>query len=279
MDQQVIQNLLWGKFSVQRLIGSVLFIYASLCAYAFFFSNGLIFHPGRPSSYQDTEEILKLESADGTKISAVYLPTPKATYTILYSHGNGEDMGEMMFAFATLQDNGFSVFAYDYRGYGTSEGQPSEQRTYQDIDAAYRYLTNKLGIPPERIVALGRSVGGGPAVDLAARKPLAGLIIESSFTTAFRVMTRIPLVPFDKFTNLHKLKRVTCPVLVIHGKQDRVVPFSHARQLFAAAREPKQFFQVDEAGHNDLLLIAGDEYSRTLQQFVQLIQKSQAASV
>jgi len=278
MDKQTVQRLLWGSFSIPRLIGSVLFVYACLCAYAFFFSNGMMFQPGI-SSYEDSDRILKLTAADGTQISGLHLQTPQAFYTILYSHGNGEDMGDMMSVFKTLQESGFSVFAYDYRGYGTSEGQPSEQTAYQDVNAAYRYLTEELKIPPNRIIALGRSIGGGPAVDLAAREPLAGLIIESSFTTAFRVMTRVPLLPFDKFANIHKLKRVQCPVLIVHGTEDGTIPFGQAKQLFAAANEPKQFLAVEGAGHNDLLWVAGDRYGKTLQEFVQLIAESEAPAL
>ncbi|MEQ9550896.1 MAG: alpha/beta hydrolase [Coleofasciculus sp. G3-WIS-01] len=138
------------------------------------------------------------------------------------------------------------------------------------------YLKEQLGVPPEQIIAYGRSVGGGSAVDLAARHPLAGLILESSFTSAFRVVLPIPILPFDKFPNLDKITQVNCPVLVIHGTADGTIPLSHGKRLFAAAPEPKRSFWVEGASHNDLFWVAGEQYGKTLQEFAQLIAKTQS---
>src|SRR5439155_21231421 len=137
-------------------------------------------------------EIVKLISKDGKQISAIFLPNEKAKYTILYSHGNAEDIGDIRPMLDGLKNLGFSVFAYDYQGYGTSQGKPTESNAYADVLAAYEYLTTRLGISSERIISYGHSLGAALAVDLAARKPVAGVIIESAFTTAFRVVTRIP---------------------------------------------------------------------------------------
>ena len=274
MENNKLRRLLLGEFSFKRLVRSLIFIYAFLCLYAFFFSERMIFQP-QPPSYQDTREILKLTTSDGVQISAVYLANPQARYTILYSHGNAEDLGDILPVLNSLRQMGFAVFGYDYHGYGTSKGNPTERNTYRDIDAAYNYLTQQLSIPSQRIIAYGRSVGGGPAVDLAARQPLAGLILESPFLTAFRVLTRIPIVPFDKFRNIDKIKRVHCPVLVMHSKADAVIRFSDGQKLFAAAHEPKRFLWVDRAGHNDLMQVASQQYARTLGEFAQLIQQSQ----
>ena len=271
MDKQTLRRLLFGEFTFKRLVRSIIFIYACFCLYVFFFADGKIFLP-QPSSYQDTSEILKLTTADQIQLSAVYLPNPASTYTIVYTHGNAEDLGDIRPVLQQLRDIGFSVFAYDYRGYGTSQGTPSERNAYRDIDTAYNYLTQQLRVPPQRIIAYGRSVGGGSAVDLASRKPLAGLIMESCFTSAFRVVVPIPILPFDKFRNIGKIKKVKCPVLVMHGKADEVIPFSHGQQLFAAAFEPKRYLWVDEAGHNDFIWAAGDRYAKTLHEFAQLIQ-------
>jgi hypothetical protein len=142
------------------------------------------------------------------------------------------------------------------------------------VDTAYEYLTQKLGVLPERIIIYGRSVGAGSAVELAARKPVAGLIMESAFTSAFRVVVPIPILPFDKFRNIDKIKRVKCPVLVMHGKGDEVVPFQHGQRLFSAAPEPKRSLWVDEASHNDFLWVAGEQYGKTLREFVELIKRS-----
>jgi len=275
MDKKTLRRLLIGDFSLKRLVRSVIFVYASLCIYGYFFTDWMIFKP-QPSTYQDTKDILKLTAADGVQISAVYLPNPKATYTILYSHGNAEDLGDMLPMLRELQKLGFAVFAYDYRGYGTSGGTPSESNAYRDIDTAYDYLTTKLNVPTQKIIVYGRSVGGGPTVDLASRKSVAGLIVESTFTKAFLVVTRIPIVPFDKFGNIDKIKRVRCPVLVIHGTGDSVIPFSHGQQLFAAANEPKRFLWVEGADHNeDLSSVAS--YSKMLRDFGQLVSQSRTS--
>jgi hypothetical protein len=233
----------------------------------------MIFLP-QPSSYQDTNEILKVTTPDRIQLSAVYLPNPASTYTILYTHGNAEDLGDIQPVLQQLRDIGFSVFAYDYRGYGTSQGSPSERNAYRDIDTVYNYLTQHLGVPTQRIIAYGRSVGAGSAVDLAARKPLAGLIMESAFTTAFRVVVPIPILPFDKFRNLDKLKKVKCPVLVMHGRADEVIPFSHGQKLFAAAPEPKLSLWVDGASHNDFMWVASEQYADSLRKFAQLVEQN-----
>ena len=271
LDKQTLRRLLIGEFTFKRFVRSFIFIYACVCLYVFFFADGKIFLP-QPSSYQDTREILKLRTPDQIQLSAVYLPNPASTYTILYTHGNAEDLGDIRPVLQKLRDIGFSVFAYDYRGYGTSQGTPSERNAYRDIDTAYDYLTQQLRVPTQRIIAYGRSVGGGSAVDLAARKPIAGLIMESAFTTAFRVLVPIPILPFDKFPNIGKIKKVKCPVLVMHGKADEVIPFSHGQKLFAAAPEPKLSLWIDEAGHNDFMWAAGDRYTTTLREFAQLIE-------
>ncbi len=275
MDKQTVKRLLLGEFTFKRMIRSLIFIYAFFCLYVFFVADRMIFLP-QPSSYRDSSSILKLKTHDQIQLSAVYRPNPASTYTILYIHGNAEDLGNIEPVLQQLQDIGFSVFAYDYRGYGTSQGKPSERNAYRDVETAYNYLTQQLGVPPQRIIAFGRSVGAGSAVDLAARKPLAGLIVESAFTTAFRVIVPIPILPFDKFSNINKIKKVKCPVLVMHGKADEVIPFSHGQKLFAAIRTPKLSLWVDEAGHNDFMWIAGERYAETLRKFTQLIEQARS---
>jgi len=270
MNKEILKKLLIGEFSVLRIVRSVIFIYACLCLYAYFFTDRMIFLP-QPSSYQDNKQILKLTASDGVKISAVYLPNPQAKFTILYSHGNAEDLGDILPALEQLRKLGFGVFSYDYRGYGTSEGNPTEKTAYQDIDTAYDHLTQKLGIPPEKIIVYGRSVGGGPSVDLASRKSVAGLILESTFVSAFRVVTRIPLFPFDKFANIDKIKKVDSPVLVMHSKADEIIAYWHGEKLFAAANEPKTFLSVENAGHNNFKDVAGERYNKALREFAQLI--------
>ena len=268
-----LRMLLLGKFSVGRIVRSVLFIYLAIGVYAFFFADRQIFQP-QPSSYQDDRTILKLTSAPNIQISAVYLPHPDATYTVLYSHGNGEDLGDVRLRLSQIQAIGVNVFAYDYRGYGTSQGSASEQGAYQDIDAAYRYLTTTLKQPPNRIIVYGRSVGSGPSIDLATRQAVAGLVVESGFTSVFRIITHIPLFPFDKFPNINKIGAVRSPVLFIHGTRDRTIPFQHGQALFDRANQPKTFLTIDGADHNDVDQIAGERYTQALRTFIQTLDQA-----
>ncbi len=245
-------------------------VYLIVLFVALFFSDQLIFQPQR-AGYRDNAEILKLNSSDGARISARYLANPNATFTILFSHGNAEDIGDVEVLLEGLRSAGFAVFAYDYQGYGTSEDKPSERHAYQDENTAYDYLVETLHTQPNRIIAFGRSVGGGPATDLASHRRVAGLVLESSFTSAFRVLTRVPVLPFDKFDNLRKIKKVHCPVLIIHGTQDSVINPSHGRGLFEAANGPKQALWVEGANHNDVAFIAGSRYSKSLREFADLV--------
>ena len=249
-------------------------IYLIALIMAVFFSDQLIFHP-QQAGYRDNPGILKLASSDGARISATYLANPDATFTVLFSHGNAEDIGDDQALLEQIRAAGFAVLAYDYQGYGTSEGKPTERHAYDDEDAGYNFLVQTMHIPPTKIIAFGRSVGSGPAADLASRRPVAGLILESAFTSAFRVITRVSVFPFERFDNLHKIKKVHLPILIIHGTQDSVINVGHGRELFAAANEPKQALWVEGANHNDVAFVGGARYSDALKTFASLIQRYQ----
>ncbi|MGF1524082.1 MAG: alpha/beta hydrolase [Leptolyngbyaceae cyanobacterium] len=268
------RQLLVGNFTWRRLARSLLLIYAIFALYIFFQADSMIFLP-QPASYQDTttDNLLKLPVTETEQISAVYLPNSQATHTLLYIHGNAEDLGDIRPFLEQLLDWGFSVFAYDYRGYGTSDGKPSERNAYQDATTAYRHLTEQLRIPPEQMIVYGRSVGGGSATELASQYPIGGLILESTFTSVFRVVVPFPLLPFDKFPNLTKLRTVQCPVLIMHGEADQTIPWHHGQALYAAAPEPKAFLWIENAGHNDFALVAGDRLREALRSFQQMVAK------
>ncbi len=266
LSRMSYRRFLAPELSVLRLVLSVVLVYAAVAAWAGIISDRMIFLPP-PPSYRDTPDVLKLPTADGERIAAVHLPNPAATYTLLLSHGNAEDLGYVGPTLPPMRDLGFGVFAYDYRGYGLSDGRPSERHVYADIDAAYDYLTREQRIPPARVILYGRSLGAGAAVDLAARRPVGALILESPFLTAFRVMTRVPLFPFDKFRNVDKIGRVRCPVLVMHGEADEIVPLWHGQRLFERAPGPKMFVSVPGAHHNDFMWVAGARYATALRDF------------
>ncbi|CAN5160308.1 alpha/beta hydrolase [soil metagenome] len=255
-----------------KLLVFLILLYLIFFVLAYIFADRLIFQPP-PSTYTDTSDIIKIPSEEGVLISAIYLSNPNAEKTMLYSHGNAEDLGIILPILLEIKNYGFSVMAYDYRGYGTSDGIPSEKNSYMDITAAYRYLIDSLKIAPQNIIALGRSLGGGVASELAFRNPLGGLILESTFLSAYRVITKISLFPLDKFNNSRKIKNITFPLMVIHGDKDQIIPFWHGEALFQLANHPKKFYVVENASHNDLFMVAGKEYGLQLQEFINLIEK------
>ena len=214
--------------------------------------------------------VQKIRDASGTEIALVHLPNPDARCTIWFFHGNAEDLGDLEPWLRTLRDAGYAVLAFDYPGYGQSGGLPSEAAVYAAARATRRYLREQLGVAPQQTLIYGRSLGGGPAVQMAAEEAPAGLILQSTFTSVYRVLTGVRVLPFDFFENERKLARVGCPVLVMHGGRDEVIPFAHGRTLFAAAKEPKRSFWVPDAGHNDFLSVAGNDYWKALREFSEL---------
>src|SRR6476659_5887071 len=226
-------------------------LYLGFALFAYFLSDSMIFLP-HPSSYKDSPEVIKITTNSGKKISAVYLANPTAKFTFLVSHGNAEDLGDDRYWLEDLRHTGFSVFAYDYEGYGTSEGKPSETAAYEDEAAAYEYLAVNLKTAPDSIIILGRSIGTGPAAYIAARRPCAGLILQSPFVSAFRVLTRIPLLPFDKFPNYKNIRHVHVPVLIMHSRADSVIAPWHGQKVFELANEPKQAYWVQSADNNEM---------------------------
>ena len=252
------------KRVVRLMILLLCALYIGLFLVGFFLSDSMIFLP-HPSSYKDSPEILKITTAGGKKISAVYLPNPAAKFTLLVSHGNAEDLGDDRYWLDDLRHAGFSVFAYDYEGYGTSEGKPGEKAAYEDATAAYEFLAVDLKTPPDRIIIFGRSVGTGPAAYVAAKRPSAGVILQSPFVSAFRVFTRIPLLPFDKFPNYKYIRHIHSPVLIMHSRADSVIPFWHGQRVFDLANQPKHFFWATNADHNYLDSAKG--YVEAIQSF------------
>lgn len=261
-----LHNWVLGEWSWLRLGRSALLIYLIVAVYLYFDADRLIFHPPR-STYSLSEEITLIPVGQGDRLALRYVANPDAHFTLLFSHGNGEDLGMVEPFLETLQQWGFSVLAYDYRGYGLSSGRPSERYAYADALAAYTYLTEELRVPPERVILYGRSLGGGVATELATRVAIAGLVLESTFTSIFRVVVPFPLFPFDRFINRDKLPQVKVPVLILHGTADSIVPFQHGQHLFAIAREPKFSLWVEGADHNDFVDVAGDRLRAALQEF------------
>jgi fermentation-respiration switch protein FrsA (DUF1100 family) len=167
------------------------------------------------------------------------------------------------------------VFALDYRGYGRSEGSPNEEGVYRDARAAYAWLAART--PPEKIVVLGKSLGGGPACEIASTSPVGGLIVQSAFTSAKDMSRRVmPFFPArwfmrTSYDNLSKVRAIACPKLFVHGRPDEIVPFDMAERLFEAAAEPKEKAWFDRGDHNGLIDANGSAYFDTLRRFLRKI--------
>lgn len=250
------------------LIGAVVLLlaYGALTALAATVVDRMLYFPDF-ASRKAPENLIRIPLPDGGSLAAVYLPNPAAKHTLWFFHGNAEDLGTLEAFLRELHARGFAVFAYDYPGYGVSTGKPNEKAIYAANAAAARYLQDTLRVPLSRVILYGRSLGGGPATDLATREPVAGLVLQSAFMSVYRVMTRVRLLPFDQFENLRKLPRVKCPVLVMHGTADEVISFKHGEKLFAAAPGRKSHLWVEGAQHNDFTEIAGERYWTVLREF------------
>ncbi len=241
-------------------------VYCGAALFGCVAADKLIFQP-QPSSYTQLPGLHLMAAADGTQLAVMHLPNAAARHTLFYFHGNAEDIGDCLALFGELQSAGFAVLAFDYRGYGRSEGRPTEKNVYADTLAVLAFAQSKLGLSPERIIAVGRSVGSGPAVELATTSPVAGLVLISPLSSAFRVMTRVKLLPFDRFDNLAKAGRVRCPALVFHGVADEVIAVTHGQNLYAALPEPKRHVWIAGAGHNDIFQRAGGQILREIGAF------------
>jgi len=213
-------------------------------------------------------------SADGHALFGWYLAAPKMSSVLLWCHGNAGNIIHRLDNLAQLHEAGLSVFLFDYRGYGRSAGRPSESGLYDDALAAYTYLLETRAIQPQRMVIFGRSLGAAVGGDLALRRPVAGLILESAFPSVEAIakayVSGLPAhwLLRARFDLAERLRKITIPVLVIHGDNDRVVPFELGRQVFEIANPPKAFYAVPGADHNDLFVVGGRPYYRRMKTFV-----------
>lgn len=231
----------------------------------------MIFSPP-PVSYLDGPGIIKIDVGNGEAIRGRYLENPDAEYTILYNHGNNEDIGMNLHCLRRFRERGFSVLTYDYRGFGLSEGKSTEKNTYRDAQSAYDYLVKVKNVPPSRIIVMGRSLGGGVAVELARANSVAGLIMQSTFISINRVVAGGQVVPFDKYKSISRIGKVNCPTLVIHGTADSLVKFWHGEKLYEAAKQPKAYLWVKGADHeDDIAAIAGAKYWQAIESFTDKI--------
>ncbi|MBE6363734.1 MAG: alpha/beta hydrolase [Lentisphaerae bacterium] len=193
---------------------------------------------------------ITLKSGNAELDALYHLPAPGMP-VILYSHGNGETLSSIKPLLNIFIRQGYGVIAYDYAGYGNSTGYPSEKQACMDIEAAYSYLAEKHKFTPKDIVIMGYSVGSGPSCYLAEKIDAKALIIISGFASAAQVLLPFP-VPFDKFPNAERLKNCKVPLLIIHGRNDKIVPVRNGEKLFSSSIAPAREIYYSDAGHNDI---------------------------
>jgi fermentation-respiration switch protein FrsA (DUF1100 family) len=245
------------KTLFKNIVGFVLLAYVALVGIGVTYSDKLIFLPQPPSySLSDQHIVINSKSADienaDHQIVALYLRNPESKYTILYSHGNATDLGGLQYLQKNFYKHGYSILIYDYSGYGQSEGVANEQQVYNDVQAIYDYLITDEKMKPEQIIAYGHSLGAAIATDLAYNNTVGALVLESPFTTAFRVKTVYSIVPFDKFASVDKIENIHAPVFIAHSKDDYIIPFWHGVELFDTANEPKKFLAFEKEGHTQI---------------------------
>lgn len=224
---------------------------------------------------KENVDVLKLGTKRGNDVVAVYIKNPSASLTLLYSHGNAADLGQMYELFSELSLHlRVNLLGYDYSGYGHSSGKPSEQNTYADIEAVYRCLVERYGTKEEDVILYGQSVGSGPTLDLATRLPrLRAVVLHSPILSGLRVMYPVKRSYwFDIYKNIDKIPFVNCPVLVIHGTADDVVDWSHGKQLWELCKEKYEPLWVKGGNHCDLELFP--QYIKHLKKFISAIEKS-----
>lgn len=268
------RRVLLGKWDWKRPIWSLISIYVLLCLFVLSCADRMIFQPPSPSYAADLPGLVRFKTVADEEIAAVFYPPAAGQPTLLYSHGNAEDLAQSADLYETWHELGLGVLAYDYPGYGISSGRPNEASCQRAIAAAWKFLRDG-GVPAESIVIVSRSVGGGPGVWLASQESAAGLVLISPFTSAFRVAIPFPLLPGDRFQNLKLIRSIRTPLLVIHGENDEVIPASHGRKLHAAsAASDKKFVPIPGAGHNDLFFVAGDEIIGSVADFARRVTRS-----
>ena len=251
--------------------------------YMLILDRTMIYFPQReieatPDSVGLEYDDVYLTTSDGTRIHGWHVPG-RSNVTLLWFHGNSGNISHRLDNIHILNQRlGVGVFIIDYRGYGLSEGKPSEKGLYMDAEAALDYLKADLGLDPERdVVLMGRSLGAGVAVEMATRHRVRGVMLESGFTSIREMAeasgSKLPialvLLVFEaRYDSISKIGRVESPVMVLHGDRDDTVPYWMAERLYAAANEPKTLYPIRGASHNDTVYVGGEGYLRALGDFI-----------
>lgn len=256
-------------------------LYAALLLAVYLGQEKLLYLPDQPSREIVATpreigldyETVWIVTADGVKLNGWYVEARRPRATLLFFHGNAGNISHRLDSLRIFNELGLTVLIIDYRGYGLSEGKPSEAGTQLDALAAWRYLTEKRGVAPRNIVLFGRSLGAALAAWLAAEKQPGAVILESAFTSVPDLAADLYWwLPARRLARLHHatrdyLARVHSPVLVVHSREDEIIPYRHGLAVYAAAGQPKAFLPL-RGGHNDGFLLTGNGYVRGLDEFL-----------
>jgi fermentation-respiration switch protein FrsA (DUF1100 family) len=252
------------------IVLSVVFYHKIENFYVFFPQTNLEITPDDLNlNYRD----VYFNSPDREKLHGWFFPTAADHPVIMISHGNACNISHMLDYANILTGMNLQVFLFDYRGYGRSTGTPSEKGIYMDAQAAYDYLVNEERIAADNIILFGQSLGAAAAIDVAVKNHIRSIIIEGAFTSTrdmAKTMFPMSIVSFllpSNYNNLEKIVLITAPKLIMHGEHDEIVPFSMGKRLFEASMDPKYFYAIKGAGHNDTFIVGGKRYFEDIAYF------------
>jgi len=267
--------------TISHVAGVILLFLLSYGVFLVSCERRIIYHPYKypegnwsPSSSLVSKEDVHFISGDGVRLHGWYISSKSSNATLLWFHGNAGNITHRLVNIEALKPLDLDIFIFDYRGYGKSEGEPNEEGIYLDSQAAYDWLVKVKRIIPEKIILFGRSLGGICAVEVASKNPVAGIILESVFPSAGKMARKMfPVLPLgwaikSKFNAIGKVPNLKIPKLFLHGTRDQIVPYNLGRELFSAAADPKIFYDIEGAGHNDTFLVGGANYFNSIDQFV-----------
>lgn len=246
------------------------------------FESRFIFFPNYPSRLDGDwnppglgVEDTRITAADGVKLHAWWIPRKDSQFTFLAFHGNAANIANRADVYRFLADTPANILALEYRGYGKSGGNPSESGMYKDAQAAYDFAVNEKGIPPDRLVSYGQSLGTAVATRLAAQRKVAALVLEAPFPSAAVVARRffwflpgLSLLVHGQFDTASQLRQVSAPVMIVHCRQDPVIPFDLGQKVFQSAHDPKVFVTIEDECHEEASIVSPARYRQALNSFI-----------
>ena len=266
--RRMLQSFFFILVSVWVLLSLLLYLFQP--KFVYFPQSEIDFTPDMAGlTYED----IYFKTEDDIDLNGWFIPVEDAKRTLLFFHGNGGNISHRLDSIKIFHELGLSVFIIDYRGYGQSQGTTSEQGTYRDAEAAWRYLTESRGIPDKEIIVFGRSMGAGVATWLASQYTPNLLILESAFTSIADMGRHYyPYLPTHlliriKYSSIDRIESIQCPILFSHSQTDEIVPYEFGVQLFKQAQEPKMFLEL-QGGHNDGFIVSGRSYINGINEFI-----------